>query len=420
MTLTRGPDGRQAASVTPGPGRKGRFFRTLEQDGRVTVLPSDADQLVAAGRLDRGLFDVTALLAQQYDAAHTDALPLIVEETDGMTASSLNELTGLADNASVRRLDSIDAHALRVGDVDLGRFWKALVSADGQRTKAADAPRVWLDGRVSASLDRSTAQIGAPDVWSAGYRGDGVKVAVLDTGADQSHPDLAGRVTAAEDFSGSGSTADKFGHGTHVASVVGGSGVGSGSGSTRRGVAPGAWLLVGKVLGDDGFGSSSQVIAGMKWAVEQGADVVNVSLGSSGASDGTDPMSLALNDLSRRSGALFVVAAGNDGEQGTRTVGSPGAADAALTFGAVDRNDSLAPFSSRGPRPGDEAVNPDVRLPASGSWPHARPARPWVARWTSTTSPPPVPSWRLPMWRGQPRCWRSGIRSGRPPGSRTR
>ncbi|PPA38305.1 hypothetical protein BF14_000200 [Streptomyces griseus] len=208
VTLTRGPDGRQAASVTPGPGRKGRFFRTLEQDGRVTVLPSDADQLVAAGRLDRGLFDVTAFLAQQYDAAHTDALPLIVEETDGMTASSLNELTGLADNASVRRLDSIDAHALRVGDADLGRFWKALVSADGQRTKAADAPRVWLDGRVSTSLDRSTAKIGAPDVWSAGYRGDGVKVAVLDTGADPSHPDLAGRVTAAEDFSGSGSTAD--------------------------------------------------------------------------------------------------------------------------------------------------------------------------------------------------------------------
>ncbi|MGW9384934.1 S8 family serine peptidase [Streptomyces globisporus] len=115
----------------------------------------------------------------------------------------------------------------------------------------------------------------------------------------------------------------RLGHGTHVASVVGGSGVGSGSGSTRRGVAPGAWLLVGKVLGDDGFGSSSQVIAGMEWAVEQGADVVTMSLGSSGASDGTDPMSLALNDLSRRSGALFVVAAGNDGEQGPRTVGSP-------------------------------------------------------------------------------------------------
>ncbi|MFD4745512.1 hypothetical protein ACFWOS_08635 [Streptomyces rubiginosohelvolus] len=133
--------------MTPGPGRKGLLFRTLEQDGHVTVLPSDADALVAAGRLDRGLFDVTALLAQRYDTAHTDALPPIVEESDGMTGSSLDELTGLAENASVRRLDSIDAHALRVGDADLGRFWKALVSAGGQRAKAADTLRVGLDGR---------------------------------------------------------------------------------------------------------------------------------------------------------------------------------------------------------------------------------------------------------------------------------
>ncbi len=119
-----------------------------------------------------------------------------------------------------------------------------------------------------------------------------------------------------QDFSGSSGTGDMFGHGTHVASVVGGGGVASGSGGSRRGVAPGARPLVGKVLGDDGFGSSSQVIAGMEWAAEQGADVVIMSLGSSGASDGTDPMSLALNDLSRRSGALFVVAAGNNGGQG--------------------------------------------------------------------------------------------------------
>ncbi|MFJ4333456.1 MULTISPECIES: S8 family serine peptidase [unclassified Streptomyces] len=365
VTVTRAGDGRQAASVTPGPGRKGVLFRTFEQDGHVTVLPSDADALVAAGRLDRDLFDVTALLAQRYDTAHTDALPLIVERTGGVAASSVNLLTDLARDGSVRELESIDARAVRVDDADLGRFWKRLVPAGGQRAKAAaTTPRVWLDGRVGASLDRSTAQIGAPDVWSAGYRGDGVKVAVLDTGADQSHPDLAGRVAAARDFSGSTGTGDVFGHGTHVASIVGGSG--AASGGSRRGVAPAAQLLIGKVLGDDGFGSESQVIAGMEWAADQGADVVNMSLGSSGATDGTDPMSQALDDLSRSTGTLFVVAAGNEGEQGPRTVGSPGAADAALTVGAVDRDDSLAPFSSRGPRLGDDAVKPDVTAPGVG------------------------------------------------------
>ncbi|MFJ9623295.1 S8 family serine peptidase [Streptomyces sp. NPDC101181] len=361
VTLARGPDGRQQASVTPGPGRKGLLFRTLEQDGHVSVLPSDAEALVASGRLDRDLFDVTALVAQRYDTAHTDALPVIVEDAKGRDADSAKRLTALAQEPSPRRLDSIDASALRVGNEDLGRFWKAMVSDGGQRRKAVETPRVWLDGRVGVSLDRSTAQIGAQKVWSAGYRGDGVKVAVLDTGVDRSHPDLADRVAVAEDFSGSSGTGDVFGHGTHVASIVGGSG--AASGGSRRGVAPGAQLLVGKVLGDDGYGSESQVVAGMEWAVEEGADVVNMSLGSSAATDGTDPMSAALNDLSRRSGTLFVVSAGNDGENGPRTIGSPGAADAALTVGAVDRNDALAPFSSRGPRLGDDAVKPDVTAP---------------------------------------------------------
>lgn len=131
-------------------------------------------------------------------------------------------------------------------------------------------------------------------------------------------------------------------------------------------MAPGADLLIGKVLGDDGYGTESQVIDGMEWAAAEGAKVVNMSLGSDEVSDGTDPMSLALDELSSTSGALFVVAAGNSGEQGAGTIGSPGAADAALTVGAVDRDDSLAPFSSRGPRHGDRAVKPDVTAPGVG------------------------------------------------------
>ncbi|MET9168644.1 S8 family serine peptidase, partial [Streptomyces cellulosae] len=364
VTVRTDVNGRRTASVTPGEGRRHLLFRTVEEDGHLTVLPSDAEGLVTAGRLDRGLFDVTALIAQGYDEAHTDTLPLIVADGAGVPDTSLRRLTGLAaEGTEVRRLETIDADAVRVPAGDLSTFWKRLAPAADGAARAAAVPRVWLDGRVRATLDRSTAQIGAPEVWKGGHRGEDVKVAVLDTGADASHPDLAGRIGEAEDFSGSSGTGDVFGHGTHVASIVGGSG--AASGGARRGVAPGADLLIGKVLGDDGFGTESQVIDGMEWAVARGADVVNMSLGSDAPSDGTDPMSRALNELSASSGALFVVAAGNAGP-GQGTIGSPAAADAALTVGAVDRDDSLADFSSRGPRTGDGAVKPDVTAPGVG------------------------------------------------------
>ncbi|CAL9659505.1 S8 family serine peptidase [Streptomyces sp. enrichment culture] len=359
--------GRQTAGVQPGPGRQGIVFRTVEEDGHLTVLPSDAAPLVSAGRLDRALFDVTGLVAQRYDEAHTDALPLILGDSPAGKAPAGRELTAFSDDDSpVRELTSIKARSVRVDRQQLGRFWESLVP-DGTEVPAgrvAALPRIWLDGRVAPVLDRSTRQIGAPTAWEGGFRGDGVKVAVLDTGADASHPDLAGRITEAKDFSGSSGTGDVFGHGTHVASIVGGSG--AASGGSRKGVAPDADLLIGKVLGDDGYGSDSQVIAGMEWAASQGAKVVNMSLGSQQATDGQDPMSLAVNELGRRTGTLFVVAAGNSGEQGARSVGSPGAADGALTVGAVDRDDSLAAFSSRGPRLGDDAVKPDVTAPGVG------------------------------------------------------
>ncbi|MFJ4467821.1 S8 family serine peptidase [Streptomyces sp. NPDC089424] len=370
VTVNDAPNGRKTASVRRAPGREDVFFQVTERDGGLTVLPSDAAPLVRSERLDAGLFDVAALIAEGYDTAHTDALPLIVSASQVSARAAAERADALAEfhegTGGPRQLRSIDAQALRVADQDLAAFWKELApAADASVARAVAAtPKIWLDHKVRPTLDRSTAQINAPAAWAAGQHGEGVKVAVLDTGADQTHPDLAGRVSEARDFSGSGSTRDLFGHGTHVAATAAGSG--AASGGLRKGVAPGADLIVGKVLGDDGSGSESQIIAGMEWAAAEGAKVVNMSLGADMQSDGTDPMSLAVNEISRSSGALFVVAAGNSGGRGDMTVGSPGVADAALTVGAVDRDDSLAPFSSRGPRFGDKAVKPDITAPGVG------------------------------------------------------
>ncbi|NUP80772.1 MAG: S8 family serine peptidase [Nonomuraea sp.] len=350
--------GSTSRSVRPAKGREGTAFRTFTLDDHVYVIPADAERLVATGAVDRRLFDVTTLLDLGYDDAHSTALPLIVSHPAGRMIGQSH----IAPASVTRELRSIDAVAISADKRQTGAVWDALTKGDGVRTLEGSVTRVWLDGKRRAVLDRSVKQIGAPAAWAAGLTGAGVKVAVLDTGVDQTHPDLADREIAERNFSDSADNVDRVGHGTHVASTVGGTG--AASGGRYRGVAYGASILDGKVLDDYGSGPDSSIIAGMEWAAEQGADIVNMSLGGYDT-PGLDPMEEAVNRLSQKYGTLFVIAAGNSGPAG-ETVASPGSAAAALTVGAVDRDDVLAEFSSRGPTIGDGAIKPDVTAPGVG------------------------------------------------------
>ncbi|MFI7658678.1 S8 family serine peptidase [Micromonospora parva] len=364
VDLVQAAPGRVAATVHPGPGRNRITFQTVEADGGLRVLPSDVVPYLSAGVLDPDLFDVQELAADGYGDSAQATLPLIVRYQE----PAAGRVRPLAGATGARPLESINGAAMRVGKGELGGLWTSLRGAPGQRVTAgsparlgAGVARIWLDGKVRPTLEHSVPQIGAPAAWAAGRDGAGVKVAVLDTGVDATHPDLAGRIAEAQDFSDSGSARDGHGHGTHVAATIAGSG--AASDGRRKGVAPGARLLVGKVLDDAGSGYSSSIIAGMEWAAHSGAKVVSMSLGGD-PTDGTDPMSQAVNDLTAETGALFVVAAGNSGA--ARTVGAPGAASAALTVGAVDRADNLAEFSSRGPRLGDNGLKPEITAPGVG------------------------------------------------------
>lgn len=346
--------GRKAASVTPAPGREGIAFHTIEVDGGLRVLPTDAVPFISSGVLDVDLFNVDELIADGFGDSAATSLPLILRYNDGPRARSLSGTT------TTRPLASIGGAAVNATKADLPGLWNSL-KPDQQNARTLDqgVAKIWLDGKVRPVLDRSVAQIGAPAAWQAGYEGSGVEVAVLDTGIDAEHPDLKGKVQQAQDFSGSSTgPADRFGHGTHVAATI--AGTGAGANGTRKGVAPKADLLIGKVLGDDGYGYDSWIIAGMEWATAEGAKVVNMSLGGD-ATDGTDPMSQAVNRLTAETGTLFVVSAGNEGRD--ESIGTPGAAASALTVGAVDRNEGLADFSSRGPRLGDDGLKPEITAP---------------------------------------------------------
>ncbi|HET6292429.1 MAG TPA: S8 family serine peptidase [Kribbella sp.] len=333
---------------------------TTYSGGHTYVVPSAAAADVASGRLDRSLFDITTLMAEHRD---NTALPVIIRYAgNAATALGRARQTAVPGTTKSRVLSSIGARAVTISKTATDDFWRAIAPGKDARV-AGTIQRVSLDRQVKVDLDQSVPQIGGPAAWQRGLTGKGVKVAVLDTGIDPTHPDVAGRIAESVNFSEAADTVDHYGHGTHVASITAGNG--AASGGKYKGVAPEATLLNGKVLDDYGSGSFSGIIAGMEWAAAQGADVVNMSLGGQDPSDGTDDVSQALNRLSRDTGTLFVVAAGNCFFPAPATVTSPAAADDALAVGNLQRDGSLNDSSCRGPRKGDGALKPEISAPGT-------------------------------------------------------
>jgi subtilisin family serine protease len=237
-----------------------------------------------------------------------------------------------------------------------------------------EVKHVYPDNVVSAQLKDSVPLIKDPTQWrqieesyGSGANGTGIKIAILDTGIDEAHPDLNDldddpatddpKVILEKDFTGCGHTYDDNGHGTHCASIA--AGTGEASIYSYVGVAPGAWLLNGKVLDANGSGYESWIIAGIQWAVQNGANVISLSLGGFGSPD--DPASQTV-DWAVEHGVVVCVAAGNNGAIGVGSVLTPGLARKALTVGASCKNGSLASFSSYGPT-GDYRIKPELLAP---------------------------------------------------------
>ncbi|MEK6837670.1 MAG: S8 family serine peptidase, partial [Nanoarchaeota archaeon] len=224
------------------------------------------------------------------------------------------------------------------------------------------------------TLDESVPLMKAGAFWNSGYTGNGTKVAVLDTGIDKNHPMLQGKVVAEKDFSKSGNTDDKYGHGTHVAGIIAGT---TANGGKYSGVAPNAQLLNAKVIGDDGTGDNVDIIAGIGWALDpdsnpstdDGAKVISMSLGAPKALDTS--IDSAIKDAVAK-GAVVVVSSGNCGSGcpsvkcgSFRGVTSPGNSPSVISVGAVDKSKSVACFSS-GESISGVGIKPDFVAPGVG------------------------------------------------------
>ena len=230
---------------------------------------------------------------------------------------------------------------------------------------------------VPPSVLRETLGVG-----DSRWTGRGVGVAVIDSGLEMS-AEFQGRVTAFYDMTGGRTVAtspfDDYGHGTHVAGTIGGSGALSRS-NDYRGLAPNVRLIVLKALDKTGAGYTSDVIRAIDFAVENrarfGISIINLSLGHPIAQPaGADPLVQAVERASR-AGVIVVVAAGNQGvnpttgQPGYAGITSPGNAPSAITVGAartdstVIRSDDRIPdYSSAGPTWYDAMVKPDVVAP---------------------------------------------------------
>ena len=278
VLLRQRPGDRESVQIVAAPRRGPRpAFQIVSIRGDVHVIPGDVHHLL--GRmLDLDLFNVSALQRMGYGDARASSLPLIVQRRTESRPPAL----AAAALRPVRELASLRATAMRQPRADAAKPGAALATttATARRTGGtlAEVRRIWLDRRFRATaLDPNLTQIGAPAAWSAGLTGEGVKVAVLDTGIDTTHPDLRGKVVAEANFSEADSATDHYGHGTQR---------GLDRGRNRRPVR----------RGPQGRGRRSQpaqrqgarrlrlrhrlgIIAGMEWAARQRAKVVNMSLG---------------------------------------------------------------------------------------------------------------------------------------------
>lgn len=282
---------------------------------------------------------------------------------------------GLANVADSRDFDQQRVRAADIANADAMVFSKlgvAVVAADQQQmgylqtaadqrtiaslspelihyvfTEPGQVPSAPVDGPAQfEDTEEHTWGLQAVEASTSPWTGNGVKVAVLDTGFDVEHPDFASRSVTAESFVKDETVQDGHGHGTHcIGTSCGPRVLSTGPG---YGVASEAGIFAGKVMGDSGSGTDSDILAGINWAIANGCAVISMSLGANVKEP--HPPYTAVGKRALDQGSIIVAAAGNNadrdnGNQGF--VGAPANSPFIMAVGGLDRRLGIAPFSAR-------------------------------------------------------------------------
>jgi len=285
-----------------------------------------------------------------------------------------------------------EAITLLTGRSDIER-----IDLDEERILIDPVEITEIEGGGSKEITYNVNIMKVPQVWGIGFTGEGIVVAVLDTGVNYDHDDLEGNMWTHAEFpyhgwnfvNNTNNPMDYHGHGTHCAGTV----AGNGNAGSQTGMAPSAKIMALQVLGADGGGSESGVWAGIQFAVEHGANILSLSLGWQHAWNPDRASWRNAMDNALAAGVIAAVASGNEGggsaPSNVRTPGDvpapwrnpdqpdTGTRSAVVTIGATDVSDNLAGFSSRGPvtwqsiqpyndypyNPGSGLITPDVSAP---------------------------------------------------------
>lgn len=304
---------------------------------------------------------ICPILSAKLTSQSNEELPVILQSKD----KNYTRLNNLVFNMSGKEISNLPL----IGGVACNLTTEAIY----RLTDDPDIEYISFDSKVFALLDISTATINSKVPHEKGYLGEGITIAVIDTGVSP-HYDLTKpneRIIGFKDFvNNKTSPYDDNGHGTHVAGIIASNGYSSKG--KFAGIAPKASILGVKALDENGSGNTSDIIKAISWVIETkdkyNTKIINLSLGSPANNPcSTDPLCKAVAEAVNN-GLIVVVAAGNSGPS-SQSILSPGISPSVITVGAVDdkrtvdpKDDTIANFSSRGPTK-EGLIKPDIVAP---------------------------------------------------------